>query len=227
MLLNIKGKGTYFWLLGWGGRDRRKKISKEYFMNIWPQAEGLHIFWRVQYSPTLTYLRKTKGKLGSKHTEREKWQTSCLMSMKQTMIGHRTPHIPDLEELLQAYTEVQMTQRAPEKNALNTEHVEDICMFSFYSNGIFSPILMRFCLNYQNVTDSESLKLTKDWVTPQGYFQDKEQKRNNKHLKLKKGIWRMVWTQQGRTSAWTPLDWNISFQKYYNVLFCILQNNLF
>ena len=36
------------------------------------------------------------------------------MSMKQTMIGHRTPHIPDLEELLQAYTEVQMTQRAPE-----------------------------------------------------------------------------------------------------------------
>lgn len=37
------------------------------------------------------------------------------MSMKQTMIGHRTPHIPDLEELLQAYTEVQMTQRAPQK----------------------------------------------------------------------------------------------------------------
>lgn len=87
-----KGKRDLLLTAGLGGRDRRKKISKEYFMNIWPQAEGLHIFWRVQYSPTLTYLRKTKGKLGSKHTEREKWQTSCLMSMKQTIWSQNTPY---------------------------------------------------------------------------------------------------------------------------------------
>lgn len=227
MLLNIRGKGTYFWLLGWGEETGGKKISKEYFMNIWPQAEGLHIFWRVQYSPTLTYLRKTKGKLGSKHTEREKWQTSCLMSMKQPIWSQNTPYSWSRGITSGIHRGANDSKSSSKKKYFNTEHVEDICMFSFYLNGIFSPILMRFRLNYQNVTDSELLKLTKNWVTPQGYFQDKEQKRNNKHLKLKKGIRRMVWTQQGRTSAWTPLDWNISFQKYYNVLFCILQNNLF
>lgn len=43
-----------------------KKKSKEYFINTRPQAVGILIFWQVQHFPALTYLTKTKGKLGSK-----------------------------------------------------------------------------------------------------------------------------------------------------------------
>lgn len=193
-------------------------------MNIWPQAEGLHIFWWVQHSPALTYLRKTKGKLGSKYTEKSGKPNVSWVWNK--LIGHRTPQIPDQEVILQAYAEVQMTQRVLEKKCTNTKHVEDIYMFSFYLNDIFFPILMRFCLNYQNTTDSESLKQTKNGVTSKRYFRDTQQKKKPpNNLKLKKGIWWIMWIQQGKTSAWTSLDWNTPFWKY-NFLFCTYAKQL-
>lgn len=90
MLLNIGGKGTYSQLLDWweetGGK---KKIKGIFYEHLAPGRGTSHLLMSAAFScPNLP--KKNKGKAWQQ-IHREKWQTKCLMSMKQTDWSQNTP----------------------------------------------------------------------------------------------------------------------------------------
>lgn len=72
MLLNIKGKGTYFWLLGWGGkRQEEKNIKGIFYEHLAPGRGTSHLLKSAVFSyPNLP--EKNKGKAWQQtHRKRE------------------------------------------------------------------------------------------------------------------------------------------------------------
>lgn len=213
-----KGKRDLLSAAGLGGRDRRKKnIKGIFYEHLAPGRGTSHLLMSAAFScPNLP--KKNKGKALQQAHRKRKPNVSWVWNK---LIGHRTPHIPDQEEILQAYKKVQMTQRALEKKCTNTKHVERHLHAQFLLEWHFLPHLDEILFELPKHDRFWIAKANKKWSYFEKVFSGHTtEKKTPNNLKLKKGIWWMMWTQQGKTSAWISLDWNMPFWKYYNFLFC-------